>query len=102
MKLQFQEYLQIFILAAIFTLPIIGFVFGIVRELKANVFGVVGIILSPFVGLVYSLSSVLNLGKVSLDEAGVNYANLRVWIVPTFILLSIILILFRIYIFKKI
>jgi cytochrome b561 len=102
MKIQFQEYLQIALLSMMLTLPVIGFVFGTIRELKANIFGFIGVLLSPIVGISYSISSVINLGKVSLDEAGVNYVNLRVWIVPTFVLLFIFFVLARIYLLKKI
>lgn len=96
-----KEILQTSILSIFFTLPIIGFVFGMIRELKANVFGIIGVILTPIAATFYSISCVLNLGKVSLDEAGVNYQNLRIWIIPTFILIFITIFLVRVYFIKK-
>ncbi len=99
--LQGGELAAIALISLALTLPIIGFVFGIIRELKGNAFGIIGVLLSPIIGIFYSVSSVLNLGKVSLDEAGVNYQNLRIWIVPTFILLFVSMVLIRMYLSRK-
>lgn len=86
------------LISAFLTLPIQGFVFGFIasKEEDGTPIG-----WSIFIGFVYVFLNILGLGRPDLDEGGVRQANLRPWIIPTFLSIFIVLWLCKTFIIKR-
>ena len=71
------------LIAAIGTLPVLGFVYGVIacsdcNSLLSNTFG------RAFIGLVHAVLIVLGGGRVLTNEGGTDSVNLLPYVIPTF------------------
>jgi len=71
----------------ILCLPITGFIHGFIACRDCgNGFG--GFLGRLFIGLVQSFNTVITMGKPWQTEAGINFIDLRLWVLLTFVLLA--------------
>lgn len=75
------------IISAFMTLPVLGFVYGLIKA-DVNGIGLVeGLFWRIFIAIISVFNVTFTFGIPVLDEGGVNVEDIRIFIIPTFVLI---------------
>ena len=87
--------------ALYFSFPITGFIHGLISA-KGCDNGIVGLLERIFIGFIGAFTTLITLGAPWNDESGSTSTNIRIYVLITFILLSILFYLMILFFRKRI
>ena len=78
---------KILVKSLVLTLPVLGFISGLLMCTDCGW----NIIFRIFIGIIYMFLTTISLGQPVLDEGSVNSIDLRIYIIPVFVILYFLL-----------